>query len=289
MKWPAVFGIVAAILVPTAQARIDVTLEAMGPEPDVSSVWTGPVVRAFSLGFPDILADLYWLRAVQYYGREKLANAPAAYADLAPLLETAAELDPRFEIVYRYGAVFLSEAFPVGAGQPDKGVAFLKKGADRNPQNWSLRQDQGFFTFVYLDDAVGGAAVLTEASEIPGSAPWLKPLAAKVLADGGSLEASLQMWTIIRDQSEPGALRLNAESQLQVVRNRLLIRQVEERIAEYRERTGDTSPSLAELHAKGVISTTRDLSGVPFEFDVATGTLTVSKDSPLWRRPLPGS
>ena len=287
MKGPAVILLLAAILVPAAQGRLDVAIEKMGPEPDVSSVWTGPVVRAFSLGFSDILADLYWLRAVQYYGRQKLANAPAAYADLAPLLETAAELDPRFEIVYRYGAVFLSEEFPVGAGQPDQGVAFLKKGADRNPQNWSLRQDQGLFTFVYLGDAVGGAAVLDRASEIPGSAPWLKPLAAKVLADGGSLEASLQMWTIIRDQSEPGVLRQNAETQLKLVRNRLFVRDLEEKIAEYRARTGDNSDSLAALQAKGVIPSIRDLEGVPFDFDPVAGTLAVSRNSPLWRRPLP--
>ncbi len=287
MKWPALIGILAAMLVPPIQGRIDTALEAMGPEPDVSSVWTGPVVRAFSLGFQDILADLYWLRAVQYYGRQKLANAPASYADLAPLLETAAELDPRFEIVYRYGAVFLSEDSPVGAGQPDKGVAFLKQGADRNPQNWRLRQDQGLFRFVYLDDAVGGAAVLNQASEIPGSAPWLKPLAAKVLADGGSLEASLQMWTIIRENSEPGVLRLNAETQLKLVQNRLLIRDLEAKIAEYRARPGETFNTLEALHAKGVISTTRDLEGVPFDFDPATGALAVSRSSPLWRRPLP--
>ena len=285
MKRTLLVFVLAATLVRAFEGRIDVEFEAMGPEPDVSSVWTGPVVRAFSLGFSDVLADLYWLRAVQYYGREKLANAPASYADLAPLLETAAELDHRFEIVYRYGAVFLSEQFPVGAGQPEKGVAFLKKGADRNPRNWTLRQDQGLFTFVYLDDAVAGSAVLRQASEIPGSAPWLKPLAAKVLADGGNLEASLQMWTIIRDQSEPGVLRLNAETQLEVVKNRMFTRNVEERITKYRQRTGDLSSTLADLQAKGVISTTRDLAGVSFDFDLATGTLAVSRDSPLWRRP----
>ena len=46
----------------------------MGPEPDISSVWTGRVVRALSLGYSDLLADLYWMRAVQYYGRQKNAG-----------------------------------------------------------------------------------------------------------------------------------------------------------------------------------------------------------------------
>ena len=276
--------VVAALLVPLAQERVDGTIEAMGPEPDVSSVWTGPVVRAFSLGFSDVLADLYWLRAVQYYGRQKQLQAPTGYADLSPLLETAAELDPRFEIVYRYGAVFLSEERPVGAGQPEAGVAFLKKGADRNPTNWRLRQDQGLFNFVYLQDAEAGSRVLLQAAEVPGSAPWLKPLAAQVLAHGGKLEASLQMWTLIREQSEPGVLRENAETQLEVVRNRIAARSVEEQVAEYRKRTNDLSSSLEELRARGAIKTVQDLAGVPFDFDPETGAVTVSRNSPLWRR-----
>lgn len=284
MKARVVAALLAALLVPLAQGRIDAAFEKMGPEPDVSSVWTGPVVRAFSLGFREFLADIYWLRAVQYYGRQKLMSAPTGYADLRPLLETAAELDPRFEIVYRYGAVFLSEALPVGAGQPEAGVAFLKKGADRNPTNWRLRQDEGLFIFFYLDDAARGSQVLLQAAEIPGAAPWLKPLAAQVLAQGGALEASLQMWTIIREQSEPGVLRDNAEAQLKVLRNRLVARALKERIAEYQERTGDRTSTLEELRARGVIGSTKDLAGVPFDFNPADGSVSVSKNSPLWRR-----
>ncbi|MBP6704939.1 MAG: hypothetical protein KA385_15600 [Vicinamibacteria bacterium] len=284
MKAAIAAAVLAALLVPSAQGRIDLKFEKMGPEPDVSSVWTGPVVRAFSLGFREVLADLYWLRAVQYYGRQKLVDAPTGYADLRPLLETAAELDPRFEIVYRYGAVFLSEAMPIGAGQPEAGVALLKKGADRNPMNWRLRQDEGLFNSIYLNDPHRASQVLLQAAQIPGSAPWLKPLAAQVLAKGGELEASLQMWTIIRDQSEPGALRENAEAQLGVVRNRMVARALRERITEYRNRTGDTTSTLEELQARGVIGSTLDLAGVPFEFNPADGTLSISKKSPWWRR-----
>ena len=284
MNRRAAIFVFAALLVPLAEGRIDHVIEKMGPEPDVSSVWTGPVVRAFSLGFSSVLSDLYWLRAIQYYGRQKLANAPTGYADLAPLLETAAELDSRFEIVYRYGAVFLSEQVPIGAGQPEKGVAFLKKGADRNPANWSLRQDQGLFMAVYLNDSVGGSAALRKAAEIPGSAPWLKPLSAKVLADGGNLEASLQLWTIIRDQSESGVLRENAETQLRVVKNRLFARQLQQAIADYQNRTGDKTATLEELRARGIIPATRDLAGASFDFDPATGVVAIAKASPLWRR-----
>jgi hypothetical protein len=248
----------------------------------VSSVWTGRVVKALSLGFSDLLADLYWMRAIQYYGTQKLAGT--GFANLAPLLETAAELDHRFSIVYRYGAVFLSEPSPVGAGQPKAGIALLSKGADRNPQDWRLRQEQGLFTFFYLNDAKTGSEALQQASRVPGAPDWMAALAAQVLAKGGELEAALSMWSIIYQQSESGILRDNARDQIKIVRSRIMARDIQERIQTYRERTGQTESSLVELRQAGVIPGFLDLAGVEFDFDKEKGTVTISHRSPLWRR-----
>lgn len=275
---------IAAFLVPLAQVRVDAAKLALGPEPDVSSVWTGPVVRALSLGFSDFLADVYWLRAVQYYGREKLRDAPTSYADLLPLLETAAELDPRFEICYRYGAVFLSERKPLGAGNPEQGVAFLRKGADRNPGDWRLRQEEGLFTFFYLNQAQRGAEILSRAASIPGAPYWMKSLAAQVLTNGGEMEAALSMWTVIHQQSEPGLLRNNAEAQIKVAQHRILVREIQKLVRGYQARTGDFTSTLDQLKAKGVIPASRDEAGIAFDFQPATGTVNLSRDSPFWRR-----
>ncbi len=254
----------------------------MGPEPDVSSVWTGRVVRVLSLGFADLLADLYWMRAVQYYGTQKLNGT--GFANLSPLLETAAELDQRFSIVYRYGAVFLSEPSPIGAGQPATGVALLNKGADRNPADWRLRQEEGLFTFFYLNDALRGSQILQTASRIPGAPDWMAALAAQILNKGGELDAALNMWLIIQEQSEPGILRDNAADQIKIVRSRILARDLERIIRSYRERTGDSKSSLAELRRAGIIPYSSDLAGVEFDFDQASGTVSIARRSALWRR-----
>jgi hypothetical protein len=284
MKGLVAAFLASALLVPVIQGRVDARFASLGPAPDVSSVWTGPVVRALSLGFSDFLADIYWLRAVQYYGREKLAGAPASYADLQPLLETAAELDQRFEMVYRYGAVFLSEPKPIGAGKPEQGVAFLGKGADRNPTGWRLRQEQGLFTFFYLNDAQKGAEILSQAARIPGAPMWMQSLAAQVLTNGHELEASLGMWTLIYEQSEPGLLRDNAASQIKVAQNRILVREVQKQVRAYQARTRDFTSTLDQLKAAGVISTARDEAGIAFDFRASDGTVTLSRDSPFWRR-----
>ncbi len=282
MKPLLVVLLLAALLVPAAETRVDDARAAMGPEPDTSSVWTGRVVRALSLGYSDMLADLYWMRAIQYYGRQKQAGT--GFADLAPLLETAAELDHRFSIVYRYGAVFLSEQSPVGAGKPQLGLALLARGADRNPLDWRLRQEEGLFTFFYLNDPLRGSEILLRASKIPEAPGWMSALAAQVLSKGGELEAALSMWSIIHEQSEPGILRDNASDQIKIVRSRILARDVQRAIQSYRERTGDVKSSPAQLRQAGVIAGFADLTGVEFDFDQETGTVAISRHSLLWRR-----
>lgn len=273
--------LIGAGLVPTAQWRVDREQAALGPAPDVSSVWTGRVVKALSAGFADLLADLYWMRAIQYYGSQKISGG--GFANLSPLLETAAELDQRFSIVYRYGAVFLSEPAPIGAGKPETGVALLAKGADRNPADWHLRQEEGLFTFFYLNDPLRGSQILQKAAKIPGAPDWMSALGAQILNKGGELEAALNMWMIIKEQSEPGILRDNAADQIKIVRSRILARDMTRAIQAYRER-GGAATSLLELRRAGVIREAVDLAGVEFAYAPESGTLSIARTSPLWRR-----
>ena len=60
-----------------------------------------------------------------------LAAADADYALLYPLLDITTTLDPLFNIAYRFGAIFLAEAYPAGAGRPDLAIALLEKGIAR--------------------------------------------------------------------------------------------------------------------------------------------------------------
>ncbi len=55
-----------------------------------------------------------------------------------PLLEITTTLDPLFNIAYRFGAVFLAEAEPGGAGRPDLAVTLLEKGLRARPDKWSI-------------------------------------------------------------------------------------------------------------------------------------------------------
>src|SRR5579863_10518128 len=51
------------------------------------------VLKRLSLGYDGLLADIYWTRAVQYFGNKHYEGA-RHYELLAPLLEITTALDP---------------------------------------------------------------------------------------------------------------------------------------------------------------------------------------------------
>src|SRR3990170_4809492 len=83
-------------------------------------------VKRLAMGYDGLLACLYWTRAVQHYGREHMG--PRQYPLLYPLLDITTTLDPELKIAYRFGAIFLSEPPPHGAGRADQAIALVQKG-----------------------------------------------------------------------------------------------------------------------------------------------------------------
>jgi hypothetical protein len=283
-----VLALAAAAAVPWAQARVDRSLGASRAQDEVLYLWQGSQVKRLVPGFEHLAADIYWLRTVQYFGAERLYAAVKRFDLLYPLIEITTTLDPRMEIAYRYGAVFLAEPFPIGAGRPDLGVAVLERGVRNNPTSWRLYQELGFFHFVYLHDPKRAAGILVEASRIPGAAFWLKSLAAEILGKGGERNIARRMWREMYEQSE-GALKENAKVHIQALDALDAVDRLNERVAAFRARTGRLPRDLGELVAAGLArGPLVDPALVPFEYDPLTGKAEVSRLSPLRRDDLMG-
>ena len=248
---------------------------------EVLYLWTGEQVRTMFPGFEELAADVYWLRTVQYFGGQKAFTEGRDFALLRPLIDITTTLDPRLEIAYRYGAVFLSEAPPGGAGRPKEGIEVLEKGVQSLPGSWRLQQNLGFFHFLYLNDAHRAAAILEEAAKMPGAAFWLKALAAELLSKGGDRAASRTMWQQMHDQAEEGILRNNAEQQLAILDSLDRADELTAVVKEFERRRGRRPRELGELGLdRGLLA---DLSGVPFRYDESSGQVSISRESALWR------
>jgi hypothetical protein len=280
----AVLLLLLVPVVPWSQSRIDERAGAFRAHEEVLYLWSGEQVRNLFPGFEGLAADVYWLRTVQYYGGQKVFSGGKDFALLRPLVEITTTLDPRLDIAYRYGAVFLSEPPPAGAGRPQEGIEILEKGARAMPESWRLRQYLGFFHFLYLQDARRAAAILDEAAELPGAAFWLRTLAADLLAQRGDRKASRQMWQRMYDQAEEGILRENARTRLAILDSRDLADQLATLVDEFARRHGRRPHRLEELRRSGLWrGPLEDLEGVPFRYDVSEGRVSIARESPLWR------
>jgi hypothetical protein len=283
MSRPGLAALPLLALVFWLQARIDAHLGLFRAQQEVLYLWSGQHVRRLVPGFESLAADLYWLRAVQYFGGQKVFGRDTRMELLEPLLDITVTLDPRMEVAYRYGAIFLAEPVPIGAGRPRQAVALLERGVAALPANWRLRQDLGFIHFLHLGEAHRASEVLREASELPGAPFWLRTLAADVLARGGDRATAKRMWRQIHDQSD-GAVRANALVNLQVLEALDEAERLTQVVAEFARRTGGRPRSLDELAGSGLLRRRAvDSEGVPFEYDAETGRVRVSPRSPLYR------
>jgi hypothetical protein len=172
-------------------------------------------MKRLALSYDALAADLYWIRAVQHYGGTKLSTDPnKAYDLLYPLLDLTTSLDPRFNVAYYYGAIFLAEPFPGGPGRPDLSIALLQKGLQAQPGKWEFAQEIGFIYYWWVQDYAEAAAWFRRASVLPNAPSWLTALAATTLAQGGSRASSRVLWEQIGRAAEDDWFRSEAQRRL---------------------------------------------------------------------------
>lgn len=286
MRWlgrAVVAGLVA--LVPWLQGKVDDALGRYREQEAVLYLWSGDQVKRLAPGFETLMADLYWLRTVQYFGGQRVFAREKRFDLLEPLIDITVTLDPRLEIAYRYGATFLSEPFPRGAGRPEAGVALLERGTRALPNSWLIHQNLGFFIYVYLGDAQRAAAALLAARERPGAPFWLENLAAAFLAKGGRRTVAREIWTRVYEQ-ESGAIRQSAEGQLQRLDALDAVDRLRAAVARFQERHGRLPGSFEELaRARLLPFVPVDPSGTPYLYSPGSGRVYISRQSPLWRAP----
>jgi hypothetical protein len=267
-----------------SQIRVDRLLGSFRTQHEVLYLWSAKHVRLLFPGFENLAADVYWLRTVQYFGGQRLFAREKRFELLSPLIEITTTLDPRLEIAYRYGAIFLSEPVPFGAGRPHDGIALLERGVRALPASWRLRQDLGFFEFLYLRDARRASETLRDASNIPAAPFWLRSMAADVLTKGGERGMARRMWQEMYQQAEDGIFKANARTQLQVLDALDQADRLTHLVKEHEARLGRRPASLDELVRSGLLhESPADPAGVPFVYDREPGTVRVSPSSPLWR------
>src|SRR5450432_194787 len=238
--------------------RID-GMRARASIEDVLYVRSSSALKRMSLGYTGLMADLYWTRAVQYYGTKHHNEADPHYELLAPLLNLTTDLDPKLRVAYEFGASFLAPKSPEGAGEPDEAVALLEKGIRANPQVWQLYHALGFVHYKERQDYMAAADAFRRGAELPNAHPFLKVLAAKMAQKGGEFETSRMLWTMTFDSSDDKMIKDNAANHLLALQAEQDLNGLAKIIDLYRQQTGRNPQSWREVYSANL------LPGIPVD------------------------
>lgn len=234
------------------RARPSATLE------EVLYIPSPPVVKRMSLGYNGLLADIYWTRAVQYFGRKHVLRSQE-YKLLAPLLNITTQLDPHLTVAYQFGAIFLTQPPPNGAGDPDAAIKLVQYGIRENPDDWHLYYNLGFIYYLEKKDYADAAQAFEQGSKVPNAHPFLKLLAARMAERGGDLETARILWTMTYEDSKDKDIKANAVSHLQALQVDAEVQRLEQLTQNFFQRTGQYPENWAELVRAGY------LPGIPLD------------------------
>lgn len=213
------------------------------------------LVKRLSLGYDGLLANIYWTRAVQYYGGLHHRGG-GRFELLWPLLNITTQLDPHIIPAYQYGATFLTAKPPNGAGMVDKAIQLVEFGIANNPDDWHLYEDLGFIYYFEVKDYQKAAEVFLRGSKRPNAHPFLKVLAARAAEHGGERETAQLLWAAIYETTPDPDIRNTAAWHLRALKVDETVTQLNQVVETYRQRNGHLPESFADLMRAGLLTGT---------------------------------
>ena len=237
------------------QVRTGATLE------EVLYISSPRALKRLSLGYDGLLADIYWTRAVQYFGSKHHEGA-RRFDLLAPLLEITSTLDPHLLVAYEYGANFLAPKPPGGAGMPERAVELEEFGIRNNPEEWRLYYNEGFIRYMELKDYKGAADAFARGAKVPNAHPFLAVLAGRMAEHAGDRQMARIMWSTSYTTTKDSNVRANAAAHLRALQVDEDVSNLEALAGRYKEQTGRFPASFSDLESAGLLrGTPRDPLG----------------------------
>ena len=275
--------LLAALLIWPTQRFIETHIAVDNEDPDILLFVSPGLVKKMALGYDNLLADFYWMRVIQYYGRlEEADRRKVRYKNLNTLLDITTTLDPYYLDAYRTGSFFLAAEDPIGAGQPEDALKLLDKGFSCYPEEWQILYDKGFIYYWYLEDFNTAGETWLDAAAVPGAPEWIYSLAATSITRGGDFTVAIALW-------QDRYLQSTRENERETAKNRLISFKVAQDIwgwqslaEKHREKNGAYPETLETLVAEhGLRYSLTDPLGMPYRYDSQTGSVALNENTEI--------
>lgn len=248
-------------------------LERMEPRVDRSQellyLPNGKHLALLSLGHQPLLADIFYLWAIQYYSDYERQDRYRYVEHVFGNVIT--ELDPHYIDPYWLGALILT----LEAGDLEAGLRLLDKGFRNNPEQWILPYLAGWECYL-AHQYERAADYFDRAAAVPGVPQRVLRVRAGIFWRAGRLREAIAEWhEVLEDpRSDPATLAI-AERQLRELQVRADLAELQEAIERFRSENARFPLHLEELRARSYIrALPRSPAGREYAYDSRTGRVS---------------
>lgn len=225
------------------------------------------LLRVAGRAFLPVMADYYWLAAIQAAGN---ANTEGQYRDIADYAQLITDIDPDFAYVYQFGGMMA----PYNLGRETwvntkESTAILEKGLARFPNKVALRTLLAYNYSVYEKAYVKAARLLEETVRLPDAPPYVSLLATRLYAQGGAFDAASAFADQFAATAADAETRERFEHRKREIALERILQSLDQAVASFRARTGRLPNDLRELVSTGLVPS---IPADPMEGELYLGT-----------------
>ncbi len=271
MKARLVAGFIVLMLtVGFLQFKFDNRLDYMAEKDKFVSLPTAKTLKVISFGFHDVVADLLYVWAIQFYSTNYFVNR---YDFLEQIFDVITDLAPNYQEPYYVGSWIMA----LEARDLEMAIRLLEKGSRNNPSEWFFDYECGSYAGK-LKDFERAEFFFTRAASRPGAPPHVKRRQAHQVYMRNDLNRAWQMWLEIYRNATRRMEKDSAFNHLFMIKFQRDSAVLKRSIQLYKNRYGRLPYNVEQLVRAGLIrEIPRDFSKHPYKYNPQTGEISPRK------------
>jgi hypothetical protein len=234
-------------LMNSAHRHTDAWAPPEAAQDEIRYLPSGRSLRAASLGFEPMVADLLWVKAVLLFGERYASGDDSWYPWLFHMTDLATDLEPQFKAAYKMGGTMLRTD---GVFSEQSSLIF-QKGMLAMPNEWYFPFAVGMNYHMTQNQPAIAARYVRRAAETGRGPLYLRNLAASLLSDSNQMEVAERFLLEELKALPPGTARNVATAKVYEIRYEIAMREANKTIAAYREQEGRLPSQPSDISEAG--------------------------------------
>lgn len=238
------------------------------------------VLKKLIPAFHSFIADIYWLRSIQFVMSNNLKER---VNDTYLLFDIITTLDPHFKGPFLFGSTFLAMS-GIGANAPEQAIRLLNKAINYFPNHHTFYIYKSMIYYTDMQEFEKAADTMYEASKLIYANENLKFIAAVMYGKANQLAKAKTIIHELSDKTKDSSLRKKSEDLLMFIQATVDMEKLQLLLDIYYKKKGKKPISWQSLINMDLIKETPlDPTGIAYDIDQTQNKVIISQRSSLYQ------